>query len=346
MPIQNSINASNTHFQWTSGTQEVSDRLRQYPIGTTLNLGITYASSTLSVTGSDGTALSSTNPGYVIIASKSSPGQKKIFTVTANQGFIDDTGTSEIIGNLFGLTTGVVASNGLPFYIYAVSNDAEDTVAFMCSRVPHATSSPVLAKIGAPDDAVANTQGSFFSFDSLDETLYDENPCTAIGSFRMTMSALDDWTVQALTSDDGIGMFQEGKSFVVNRGHFGAAAGKFFADNGGTAPDGSAAGFTYSINKDGHYSFKFDSGSIDTVGTGVVTLVFVLPMSQASASIVCSGFLLAGTNTFIHFIASGDASVTATNFYVNDVATGTLSNANIVATNSILLSGTDLISLI
>ena len=325
MPIQNSINASNTHFQWTSGTQEVSDRLRQYPIGTTLNLGITYASSTLSVTGSDGTALSSTNPGYVIIASKSSPGQKKIFTVTANQGFIDDTGASEIIGNLFGLTTSVAYAADLPFFIYAVSNDAEDTVAFMASRIPHAHQSPVVGNIGAPDDAVADTQGAFFSFDNIDETLYDTNPCSAIGSFRMQMSAANDWTVQALDDFDGIGNFND-RFFDMVPSQFTATAGKYFQDNGGTGPVFSDSKVKFKITKDGTV-FHYGSHSINTTpGAGAVVVYHCSPYRPATDGIpfVSNGWTESTANKAGMTIQSETADVFSVN-YLNPTTT-TLTN--------------------
>ncbi len=248
-----------------------SSLLKNMPIGTTINLGITYSSSTLSVTAAGGTALSASNPGYVVLASKGSPGQKKVFTVTANQGFIDDTGASEIIGNLFGLTTGVAVTTDIPFYIYAVSNDAETAVAFMTGRVPNLTTSPAVANIGAPDDPVADVQGSLFSFDNIDETLYDENPCACIGSFRMRMSAADDWTVQALGNADGIGNFNEETFFTVPRGHFGAASGKYFLDNGGTAPDDNAAVYKYRVNRNGSCFISLFCPSLTTAGVGAVT---------------------------------------------------------------------------
>jgi len=173
------------------------------------NLGIALASGVFTVQGARGRALSSANPAYIILQSQGTPGQFVKYTVTANQSFIDDVGVSEIIDNLFGLTTGVAYAQDIPFYIYAVPNDAETAIAFMISRIPHSTNSPVAALIGAPDDAVADIQASFFSFDSLDESVYDQNPCLNIGSFRMQMSASDDWTVTALGIRDGIGKWQQ-----------------------------------------------------------------------------------------------------------------------------------------
>ena len=249
-------------------------------LSTDMNLGIAYNGSTgvFTVQGADGTALSASNPGYVTLQSKATPGQLVTIAVTANQSFIDDVGASEIIGNLFGLDTGVAYAEDIPFYLYAVSNDAEDAIAFMISRVPHALTSPVLAKIGAPDDVVASTQGSFFSLENIDETLYDENPCLLIGAFRMQMSNLNDWTVQTLSGSDGIGQFHERTRFNFPVAVFGASAGTHLRPNGGMAPVFSTSSYTYSMQISGIYFvnlFLFGDGGAD--GTGAVQAQITMP---------------------------------------------------------------------
>ena len=170
-----------------------------------INIGFSYSGGTFTVHDAQGTALSSTNPAFVRFQDKANPGYYKYISLEANQAFIDDAGSSEIINNLFGFPTGVAVANDVTFYIYAVANDDMDTVALMISRDPWATNSPAAANIGAPDDAVADAASDFWSLDNLDETVYDSNPCTRIGSFRMQMSASDDWTVQTInTTSDGI----------------------------------------------------------------------------------------------------------------------------------------------
>lgn len=339
MTFQGPNNPSNIHFQNTSGTQEVADRLRQYPIGTTLNLGITYSASTFSVTASDGTALSSTNPGYVVLASKTNPGQKKIFTVTANQGFIDATGASEIIGNLFGLTTGRAAPEVIPFFLYAVSADDESTIAFMISRIPHRSQAPLVGAIGAPDDAVADTQGSFWSLDNIDETLYDENPCASLGSFRMTMSAADDWTVALMHNGDGIGNFHEYFDFAVNRGHFGAAANKYFYDNGGTAPDDSTGSYTYTISRNGVCHAGLDFENIDTAGLGAVQVDIANPYNSGvqKETIWHGRDFVGGVIGFVASVGTGNAGQLV---FVNNNNSWARTNADYVATSQITMSAT------
>ncbi len=237
----------------TASSATINGTLLTYgPVaGFVRNLGLTYSAGTLTITGANGSALSSTNPGFVYLQSKANPGRLTKYTITAGQAFIDDAGASEIITNLFGATTGIAWAEDVPFFLYAVTNDAETAIAFMISRDPRATVSPAEAAIGAPDDAVADAETSFFSFDSLDEATYDANPCLCIGSFRMRMSASDDWTVQTLTTKDGIGRFHESTKFTYPLAQNGAATGTFFQANGGTAPLWTTNTYYYWIRRDG-----------------------------------------------------------------------------------------------
>lgn len=183
-----------------------------------VNIGFSYSAGTFTIHDAKGSALSSSNAGFVRFQDKSNYGHYKYISVEANQNFIDDAGSSEIINNLFGQVSGVATTNDITFTLYAVANDAMTSVAFMLSRNPNANSSPAEALIGAPDDAVADTYASFFSLDSIDEATYDSNPCTPIGTIRMQMSASDDWTVQALSSADGIGKFvKESKQVLIEK---------------------------------------------------------------------------------------------------------------------------------
>lgn len=250
-----------------------------FPPGFTKNLGFTYSGGTFTVCGADGTALSGGNPGYVTLHSKASPGEIIEHEITANQAFIDDAGASEIIGNLFGATTGVAWAQDVPFFIYAVANDAENAVAFMLSRDPRATVSPAEASIGAPDDPVADSTTAFFSFDSLDEALYDGNPCAAIGAIRMRMTTSDDWTVQTLTNQDGIGRFHDSSKFLFPTGQMGAAAGGYLKSNGGTPPSWTSQTYSYWLRRNGevHIAVTLD-GDGGTDGSGGVNTILAVPI--------------------------------------------------------------------
>lgn len=241
-----------------------------YNVPGAYNIAIEYSSPTFTVQGIGGRDLSTSNPGYIVLPSKST-GQLIRIPVTANQNFIDDSGASEIINNLFGLTTGVAAATDIPFCLYAVSNDNEDAIAFMISRRFGRTISPSAANIGAPDDAVADDFADFWSLESLDETLYDQNPCIPIGSFRMQMSSSDDWTVQTLNFyNDGIDRWQNEGLFQVPAGHFGAASGKYFSDEGGTAPGFTNNNFEYCVYPNGVVRLIFAFTVVNVAGVGAV----------------------------------------------------------------------------
>ena len=325
-------------FLVTSGDVAIANRVRLTP-NRVENLGIAYASGTgtFTVQGADGTALSATNPGYVVIPSKANPGQMVKLPITANQTFIDDAGSSTIIGNLFGLTSGVVAAVDIPFFLYAVMNDSANAVSFMISRVPHAVSAPASAKIGKTGSAVADSQGSFFALGNPTVTDYDTNPCICIGAFRMRMSTANDWTVQTLGNQDGIGRFLNEISFTVPRGHFGAAATKYFLNNGGTAPDDADGGYSYQLSKDGKVLSQIAFPSIDTAGVGAVVARIATPFTVNHGGTNLTGYYLqAATNTLI---ISGDqvqgTSATSTMRWYQVPGVAVLTNASFTLTSAI-----------
>jgi len=329
MTFANAVNGSNNDFQVTSGIMEWATRDR-YVYGRTENLGISYSGSTFSITSGDGSALSTTNPGYVTLNSGTA-GRLVRAKVTANQTFVDSTGSSTIIGNLFGLTTGIAYTADLPFFIYAVLDNTDANVAFMVSRYPNITLSPVAAKIGQSGSAIADTQGSMFSLKAITAANYASTPAVAIGSFRMRMNASDDWAVQSLTSNDGMGRFQEGNAFTMSAGQFGAASGKYFLDNGGTAPSFSTNNISWQIDRFNRLFF-FGNFSNATAGVGAVNCKFALPYSL----VACFGslYLNNGAGPFNgQFI--GDAGPTNTNTFLigNDATTLILLNNN-VTTNA------------
>lgn len=265
------------------------------------NIGINYAAGTgtFTVRSANGSALSSGNSGFITLASKTAGNLVRI-AVTANQSFIDDNGASQIIGNLFGLTTGIAFTQDIPFFLYAVLDDTETTIAFMISRFPNTTVSPVAAKIGKSGSAVADTQGSFFSLANITVADYESNPCICIGSFRMQMSALDDWTVQTLSaSQDGIGRFQEDVNFLMSAGQFGAASGKYFADNGGTAPAFSVNNFGYMVTRTNRMYFVSLFTNCTTAGVGAVSLQFCTPFLMLGEVIGSARLINAASNSFV-----------------------------------------------
>lgn len=254
------------------------------------NLGITYAAGTFTICSASQASLSATNPGYVTLQSKTA-GKLITVAVTANQDFIDDVGASQIIGNLFGMPGGAYASD-IPFYLYAILKEDESAVAFACARVPNITSSPAVAKLGRPSDATAGTQGSMFIFEDVTLADYDLNPVLLIGSFRMQISAADDWTVSALNSNDGIGRYQETNTFAILAGKFGAAANTVLKDNAGTAPVFTTNANNYYIYPNGNVWHEYYmNGDAGTDGAGAVNALMAAPIIpyQTAASLDPSG---------------------------------------------------------
>lgn len=233
-------------------------------------LGISYSSSVLSVIGANGNAFSQNNPGYSSVWSGTA-GQIKTYNVTSPQSFEDASGTSVLTGNLFGLTTGVATSVDVPFFLYGCTNDAEDTLTFGISRIPHIKVAPAVADLGNPSTSTADTEYSMFLLDDVSLGDYDGNPVVLLGSFRMRMDASDDWTVQALDDQDGIGRFNDSRVFTGMAGQFGADSGTYTYANSGTSPQFNVNTQQYQIFPNGicycHTALREDAG---TDGAGAV----------------------------------------------------------------------------
>jgi len=282
------------------------------------NLGFDIASGVFSIRGADDD-LSSSNYGTVTLFSKTNSGELVTVKVEANQSFQDANATSEITNNLFGLTTGVASTQNILFTVYAVLNDDEDNIQFMISRLPGLTVSPTASNIGAPDDAVADLQSSFWSFDNIDETLYDANPCVGVGTILMMKDSSDDWTVSAVSSagglgDSGIGPGSSGvnKGLVMPAGQFGAASGKRFTDNGGTAPGFNGFFYNYILDAENlTVSIDFQSGNNNVAGVGAVTAELALPFILGPNDSTARQYLSTGAVFF------DNSAGTYTNLVVN-----------------------------
>jgi hypothetical protein len=308
------------------------------------NVGITFASSTFTVTGSNGVALSSRNAAYIALPSLTSPGQVKAYRITSSQSFIDRTGASTINGNLFGFLTGDVQTTDVPFFLYAVSNSAagspETAISFMISRQAGRKTSPLVADIGKTGSSVADNDWSFFALDNPTVADYASCPCLMIGSFRMTKVALNDgWGVTTLDSKDGIGQYQQNRRFFLDTGVLGAKVGSHWLNNGGTAPTFNGAQSAYFIRPSGYIDANYTATTTSVNGAGAVGALVIVPMSSdyifiatgTATPIHASGRLITTvTNTLMPTVA-GNQSVAAMNF-VNNVVDGPLINSVLGAT--------------
>jgi hypothetical protein len=288
-----------------------------------VNLGVSYSAGVFSVTGANGSALSAGSPANVYISSKASPGLVINYLVDAVNSFDE----SDLDGNLFGTDSGVAWNEDKPFYIYAVHNDAEDDAVFMISAIPSRTTSPASANISKAGSTAASTQGSFFALRNITVTDYDNNNCVLVGSFRMRKNSSDEWTVQALDLRDGIGLYQQLRSFNFPTGQFGANTSQYLIDNGGTAPVFSSQSYRYYIDKDGFCQIVFVlSGDGGTDGSGAVNLQMVVPFANGGSDYQCNLEVLIDTtredsvlnfvsaNYFEIFRSSNDAKLQYTSF--------------------------------
>ena len=284
------------------------------------NLGITLAGGVFSVSQADGSALSSSDYGKILMQSTTG-GQTVELSVTANASFNDDANaSSDITGVLFGNLTSVAWDKDRPFFLYAVNrDDTSGNLLFGISQNPIATQTPGSTKIAYKGNtASSDDDTTFFLFTDTDPTTnYANKPVKLIGGIRMRMSASDDWTVQSLSSSEGDGIREEpykGKWFDMVPNVRGAKTsggnytGVFHNSSGGAAPywtDNASLVYKYSINpSSGEVTIGFDSNSAGDyiVGVGAQTVYLALPYSLGEIIGSSSG-------SFVAKFAPGDGQL-------------------------------------
>ena len=141
-------------------------------IGRTYNLGIDLSAGTLSIVSASGSALSATNFGYVVCPSNTGGLPAVIKVSGTDHFFVDDSGASDIVGEQFGVTSGVAWGSDRPFFLYFCnSDDTEAGGEFFISPAPNLTQSPATANIGyhANPMGTPSDHGAFF-LTSTDDT--------------------------------------------------------------------------------------------------------------------------------------------------------------------------------
>ena len=325
-----------TQFLVTDGWAQISNQLLSQEPGSSMNLGIVYNAGTgfFSITAADGSALSASNPAFIVTKSNLNPGRKLVFRVTKPYGFIDDTGASEIIGNTFGSTAGVSWPNEMPFFIYVITKNDDSDVTFSIGRLPHGRNAGVLAKAGS---AVANTQYSMFVMDSTAVVAdYSGKPCVSIGWIQMAKTAADDWTVTApsVGAGDGIGSWPTTGFFTLPEGQNGATRKNLSSSAGGdTIPDYNAHSANYQIDRDGLIHYYWAGGNVAVAGNGAGQLRFHLPfLTPLSASWQMDSGVYSSIDAGTGKYLTGLAWVYDINPFMNVIVTGT-------ATDLLTLSG-------
>jgi hypothetical protein len=290
------------------------------------NLGITTSGGLMTITAADQTALSTTNLGTVIIPSKTM-GEFNTFYITSNQVLT----ISNMTNNLFGTTVGVAWANNLRLYIYAVSNDAEDTVTFAVSRIRSRVTAPSAANIGTPSSAVADTQGSFFMFSSVTVADYESNPCVCIGSFLVTKNSSDVWSQVAVARDTGINRFGNGFLQSFPAGQFGAVSTKVTLANGGVGATFSTQLIQYMLQPNGLCTMFVNLNTVTVASSGSVNTQVTIPFAPAydNYPLVAGDIFIAGASTgyypIIHSANYMEFKRTSTGaFLLNSTATANM----------------------
>ena len=303
------------------------------------NIGFTYSGGTFTVAGSDGTALSATNPGYVVFPGATA-GNLITIPVTANQTFTDGSGGT-IAGMKFGLPYGgsdVSWATNMPFFCYAVAKSDRSAVAFMVSRKPNATRAPVAANIGKSGSVVNVSQEDFFSLASITVADYASQPAVYIGCFecQYTAAGTSYYTVQSFTAGvDGAGLDFDNGSFLYPVASNGAATDTHWMANGGTAPVWTTKQMGYQIFRNGQVKIYLSQTAISTAGVGAVNARLTLPYAVVTQEVNCFGsgapITAAGNiNTLVNFQAAVSAPQIYLQFFVSNNVFQT--NANITST--------------
>lgn len=334
MPFANAVNSSNNDFELSSGVLQFANRVRLQTIFGVENIGMVQASGTTFTVQGGNAALGSTNPGYVTLQSKATPGTLVKYTVTANQSCT----ATDLGATSFGITNGIAYANDFPLYVYAVGNAAagaspETILKFFLSRYPNTKVSPAAGSIGKAGSIVANTQGGFFALDSsITVADYAASPCMCIGSLRAQRSSGNAITFTTMDAGDGIGQFQEARSFSIPINQFGAAASSYFYANGGTAPQFSDIGIGYYVDRMNQVQLSAKFANCTVAGVGAVNLQLALPYS-IDGDAVGSGKVTNNTGAFLVGCTSVQAAGPNNKLImtiVNDASNLVLLNNNVV----------------
>jgi len=290
------------------------------------NIGFTYAAGIFTITAANGTALSATNKGYLVLESNATPGTFVQYTFTAPMTFQDNSGSSTLAGNTWGFDSGTNVAFDVPFFLYGVSKSDDTAATFMITRYPNSYKSITAGSIAQSGSALASTQASFYSLTAITAANYASTAALSVGSFRMQKvgAGANDWQVVTLTTQDGIGRFQDGMLFSIPQGHFGASANSYFKPNGGTAPVYSTNGYAYALNRSNYFSLSLGLSTNTTPALGAVDVQLVTPFSILNRPITSWGNF---TNGSIFSQIQGSA-ITVQQFttfsFVNDTASGPL----------------------
>lgn len=225
-------------------------------------------------------ACSTSNPAYVVMKSTIGGQQVVLKVSTADHWFDDDNAiTSSIVGEEFGVTSGIAWGNIRPFMIYAINTDNTSSgLYFFISPNPAyitSISSAYRGYRGVPATNHSDYNAFFLTATDTTTAAFDSKPVMKVGTTTMVMSTSDDW-ISYLTISDGInewGNFQ-GRKFTFPESQMGSGPNNFFTATSGTPFSWSGDTYYYTIGFDGNVYIDYYSG-ITGKSSGTVANVFV-----------------------------------------------------------------------
>ena len=235
------------------------------------------------------------------------------YKITSSPQFGDATaGDSDFVGTgtcSWGTTAAVAWGNALPVLIGAFHDGT--TIVIGMARGPVLTTG-ASTNIGYQDVCPSSaSQNNVLAMTASNVTTsHATKAFLPIGAVRATKNASDNYTFSTLDDGDGVSNFYNfgQREFDMPSGQNGAASGKFFLNNGLTAP-------TYTLVNNDKYSIDLKTGNValtvghdnaaaGTAGSGAVDLLYAAPLAYAGASgggPQSSGavFETAGTNSMV-----------------------------------------------
>lgn len=198
--------------------------------GSVTGAKFTLSGGTFSITPNDAGSMT------FVVPSNVTPGNFVRVNTSTPSTFVDASGTSTIAGALFGFQTtdAMEAGKPFPYFIYAALDNTDSNLAFFLTALPNRNTigGNAVGKQGSA--ATADVTASFFALGNPTVANYANSRLTYVGKIRMLKSN-NDWTVQTLNANDGVGIFYD-NAYEVSQGMLGAAAGSYFTNNAGTAP--------------------------------------------------------------------------------------------------------------
>lgn len=246
---------------------QIQDEVRRTP-GYIQNIGLaaaqtSVAADSIRVQGADGTALSTSNPGYVVLPDTSNPGQITVFEVTSNV-------TLDLTGAHCGLGGRGDYSDVL-FAVIAI-NDA-GTLTWGARLYTNETT--------ALDSKDSTTQASVTTSTSIlvNNSLSGDSRCHNVGWFKANFDDTGGsseylWTVQTGYDDIGMGSIEDWTVVC-----------QYTSDNGQSLPNNTTTDLIYEDRERDHYSFYNTSTGVATLPfTGLYRVVATTRFSGATAA--------------------------------------------------------------